>query len=274
MVKQVFTGLQMLFPDYPRFIYKLNPLELVICQVRFPTILRIDTELPAQFQEMIRQEYPILNERNSSELPLPPEIQKLMGSINPFINNSRKAFDFVSEDEQWTLSLTSDFLALSTTSYRRWEEFRDHLKGPFEALVQVYAPSFFTRIGLRYRDVIKRSVLGLDDKTSWSDLLKPHIAGELASDAISAHVVSRATNTQIQLGKNDGYVMMHHGLAVDETSKEQVYIIDSDFYTEKRLHKDDVFDTLVEFNRNGRLLFKWCITDKLDNAMEPSAIAE
>jgi uncharacterized protein (TIGR04255 family) len=51
----------MKFPASQRVKHIRNPLMEVICQVRFPKILRIDAEVPVNFQEEIRSEYPTLN---------------------------------------------------------------------------------------------------------------------------------------------------------------------------------------------------------------------
>jgi hypothetical protein len=40
--------------DYPRVIYKRNPIIGVVCELRFPPILRIAAEPPVAFQEWIR----------------------------------------------------------------------------------------------------------------------------------------------------------------------------------------------------------------------------
>lgn len=44
----------MLFPPTQRVIYHKNPLVEVVCQLRFPTILKIDAEIPVAFQEAVR----------------------------------------------------------------------------------------------------------------------------------------------------------------------------------------------------------------------------
>lgn len=47
------------FPPTPRVRYELNPIQEVICQLRYPPILRIGAEAPAAFQEVIRKDYPL-----------------------------------------------------------------------------------------------------------------------------------------------------------------------------------------------------------------------
>lgn len=266
------------FPDYPRFIYEKNPLERVICQLRFPTILKINTQPPADFQDKIRTHYPILEERIQAgvQFPndVPDEIKQLLLPVAAAGSSGKRAYDFTSEDGVWTVSLTSDFVALTTTNYTRWEEFRNHLQIPFDALVDVYAPAFFSRVGLRYIDVIKPSLLDIEDienKRCWDELLKPHIAGELNDDAISSAVKEKFSNTIIALSDDNGIVRLQHGISTDP-SDEEMYTIDSDFFTEKKVDIDDTFNVLDKFNQNGRRLFRWCITDKLHQAMVPKPI--
>lgn len=264
------------FPESERVIYRINPLERVICQLRFPTILRIETELPAEFQELIRSEYPLFSQKadEPGSLPqafleeLPPEIRSHW--LSPSVT---KNYEFVSKDEDWKINLTSGFIALTSFRYRRWEEFKDHLVGPFEALRRVYQPTFFTRIGLRYQDVIWRSVLNLRD-IPWSDLLQPYILGALAAPHIpDENVLVSSQTVVIRLLKDYGQVRIRHGLARRPGSEEIGYIIDSDFSSEERTEADYVLERLNAFNRRGRRLFRWCITDRLHQAMEPEPIA-
>ena len=43
-----------MFSNEPRCIYRKNQLAEVICQLRFPEILKISAEAPVAFQEAIR----------------------------------------------------------------------------------------------------------------------------------------------------------------------------------------------------------------------------
>jgi uncharacterized protein (TIGR04255 family) len=257
------------FPESQRVIYERNPLEEVICQFRFPPILRIDSEIPARFQEAIRREYPLFSEQKGEELvatALPKEITRLIEKDFP-IRIGNPTFLFTSEDGTWKVSLTREFLALTTLQYERWEDFRTHLERPFNALVKEYSPSFFSRIGLRYRDVIRRSRLGLED-SKWGELLEDHIGGTLALTGFSG-AVTRADNNLLISLEEDNQVRIRHGLARSNGNGETCYVIDSDFYAERKTESAHAIEQLDKFNRQAGHLFRWCITKKLHRAMGP-----
>src|SRR6185436_18142522 len=165
------------FPESTRVVYERNPLESVICQLRFPEILRIDSAIPADFQERVRHEYPIFEQKQTQSIQM-GEVAKLVGSMAPFA--PRSAYDFSSSDRAWTLGLTASAISMRTTRYRSWREFKERFEPAVAAMIEIYQPVFYERIGLRYKDVIVRSTLGLANHP-WVELLQPHIAGELLS---------------------------------------------------------------------------------------------
>lgn len=259
----------MSFPETQRVIYDKNPLIEVICQLRFPPILRIDSDIPAAYQDSIRDQFPIFRENQPGVPDLPKEAVKLLGS--DFIARiGSVVYDFFSVDEVWKVSLNREFIALTTYKYKRWEEFRSYLKKAVESVVNIYKPTFYTRIGLRYRDAINRSALGLPD-VKWSVFLKPHIAGELSSPDIAENIMELKHDVVIRL-EGDMVVHVQHGLAINKESNESLYIIDSDFYTNQKTEIDHAFQTLDHFNKQSARLFRWCITDKLHEAMGPKPI--
>jgi len=106
----------MRFPDYERVIYERNPLNEVLCQLRFPSILKVTGELPVDFQEMIRSDYPNLVINRPINLPLPSptlEITNVLDSLTQMLA-SETIYSFTSEDSQWQVSLSKDFIGLST----------------------------------------------------------------------------------------------------------------------------------------------------------------
>ena len=56
-------------------------------------------------------------------------------------------------------------------------------------------------------------------------------------------------------------------------SGEKVFLIDADFYTEQQTEPDHVFSCLDALNRQARLFFRWCITERLHRAMGPVPLA-
>jgi uncharacterized protein (TIGR04255 family) len=261
------------FPDSARLIYRRNPLSEVICQVRFPPILRIEAEPPAPFQERVRAGYPLFRELQP-DLPsgnVPPEIAGIVKAMLP--NRARAtAYEFASEDGAWSITLSRDALALKTAAYRRWEEFREHLEGLLAGLTELYRPAFFSRVGLRYVDVIQRSKLGLANQP-WSELLKSPIAGEFAAPELAGQIEHAARELRVKLA-GEGSVMIRHGIAVEESSDEQCFIIDSDFFVERRLEPQHALGLFNDFNRKSGRLFRWCIQDALHRAMEPTGMAD
>ena len=258
------------FPPVQRVLYSKNPLARVICQLRFPPILRVGTEAPAQFQEGVRDEYPVY-EIADDDAPIPKEAAQFLARAGISISAGNQVHRFKTAGEGRVLSLSQDFLALSEKDYRRWEEFESYLRKAEKVLRDVYAPSFYTRVGLRYQDVIRRSRLGISD-TDWQDLLNPALLGELADERIGGQVHDRQCQVEIKLISTEGLVRIRHGLILD--AGEQCYLIDADFFTEERRDTDAAIADLLAFNRLARSLFRWAITDTLHRAMGPELLAE
>lgn len=258
----------MLFPQSPRVIYEKNPLAEVICQLRFPRILRIDTELPAVFQEQIRSAFPNFSQSPSLELgKLPPDLARLVG-LDRALGSGQQSYEFSSADGAWKVTLTSQALALVTTRYARWEEFKERLALPLRALEHVYAPSFFSRLGLRYQDVVRRSDLGLGE-TPWHELLEVQVLGELATPAIEAAAIEVARNLLLQLDEEGDKVRVQHGFAKTGQDPETCYLIDCDFFVEQQTEPSNATTVLDRLNKESGRLFRWCIKPRLHEAMGP-----
>lgn len=260
----------MLFPETPRVIYQKNPLVEVICQLRFPLLLRIDTEMPVDFQEALREEYPKLKVEKSLGINISVE-----GNIDAQGPTGLK-YEFASEEDDpiWKVVLANKFLALTTQKYERWEEFRGRLERLITTLAEIYRLNFFTRIGLRYQDLIVRSELDLKD-CSWTDLLKPHIAGQFSPSGLSEQDLLESLSVfRCPLSPLDGFVRVRHGLDSrnDHDAGEFAYLIDSDFYTDIQTKASDALTILDNFNRQAGRLFRWCIQERLHEAMDPQHV--
>ena len=175
-----------MFSNEPRCIYRTNQLAEVICQLRFPEILKISTETPVAFQEAIREDFPRYDRRMEPpgpRFPGQPEHPKL----EPVVNHQ-----FTSADGLFRVNLTGKFISLSCARYTRWEDFARRLDKPLVALIRTYHPAYFERVGLRYVNFFSRRDLGLEG-VRYSRMFSPWCLGPLADDAVAEAGVSRCS---------------------------------------------------------------------------------
>jgi uncharacterized protein (TIGR04255 family) len=256
-------------------VYKRPALKQVVCQIRFPPILRVDAEPPAAFQDRIRATFPLYEEQAGSPLKrlkaLPPEIaQILQGRLGA------PSHTFASADRAWTVLLTKDALSLTATSYTRWESFREKWSGTLAALVEGYQPAFCTRIGLRYQNLIQRDDVGLKD-VAWAELLRRELAGLLTVRELLPFGASLTGAAAFRLTQFAAIVHMRYGVQVlDRTAPapddRARFAIDNDFFTEQQTECADVESRLDYFNAEARKIFRWCISERLHAAMEPEPL--
>ena len=260
----------MQFPETERVIYTVNPLDQVICQLRFPPILRIEAETPAGFQDRIRKEFPQFQEKAEFAAILPPElVQILSQEIIQSLKPSHKVYHFASSDGSLVVSLASSFVSLTSSNYERWESFIENLQLVLDALKEEYSPAYFTRIGLRYRNLIQKQELGLQD-AEWPELLNENLIRELATPSLAEAIEDVAHRILMRVGTGQTKVHIQHGLAFNPDTKQFLgYGIDCDFFIEGETNVDSAIDQLDEFNHYNRRLFRWCISDRLHDAMEP-----
>ncbi|HMD97703.1 MAG TPA: TIGR04255 family protein [Terriglobia bacterium] len=262
-----------IFPRSEKVLYDRPTLASVVCQVEFPAILKISTELPSAFQELIRDDYPVLSTRQ--EIPLlpsglPPEIMEVVK--RSFASQKANGYEFVSADSLWRVSLTNSSLALITANYKRFEDFLAHFHKVIAALRHVYKPAFFPRVSLRYQNVVQRTKLQIPVTTPWTDLLRPHIAGIMGTGVAEA-VESLAGQAVIALGSYSAKVLVNVALGEVVGTKEKVFVLDSYFHTTTgRVSNEDVASVLQYFNQESARFFRWCISDDLHRAMGPRPI--
>ena len=204
--------------------------------------------------------------------PIPQEVLALAG-IDAGVF-ARRAFDFSSPDGIWKISLASEFLALTSTKYSRWEDFRKRLESITGILVDTYQIPRFERVGLRYRDLIRRSDLGVDGQP-WSTLLRRELLGELVAagfEGLEQDAEGASREIVIRLDHPSEKVRLYHGFARLRDSEEVCYLVDADFFREGQTEKGDVREVLDKFNKQAGRLFRWCIGPGLHQAMGPEVV--
>lgn len=269
----------MVFPSSQREEYASNPLEEVICQLRFPPILKISTTSPSEFQDRIRKRYAFYEETRDAEIQLPKQVADLLAQVNlppslfsPSSTNIRHKF--TTSDEKRSVILVQNFFALTESNYHSWNLLRDEIQFVEQSFRELYETEFYTRVGLRYRDRIIRSELAIDN-VEWRELLNPELVGLLGDDSNAQFV--RRTNNVVELAVPDisgASMNLRHGLIPlpDGSNGESCYVIDIDLYTTSRSSAEDAYDALDKFNAIAGNLFRWAIGDKLREAMGPKPL--
>lgn len=258
---------RMTFPQSERVVFGVNTLSEVTCQLQFPPILSIGAEAPTAFQERIRSAYP-LYEREQA-IGVPPEIAGLLQQVPNVQPPQDVLHRFYTEDRTRFITLASQFVALTEKSYTQWERMRPEVRQAQATLEETYSPAFYSRIGLRYQDVIDKELVGVSDQ-GWDALLNPDFAGLLGTEDISVRdgVREIASNALIELDSvQGGCVRLQHGLARSSDDPKLVYLIDADYFTATRHERGDLFATVDHFNREAGNLFRWAISPLLHDAL-------
>ena len=265
-----------LFPNTRREEYRNNPIEEVICQFRFPPILKIGTTTPAEFQDSVRKQFPLYQLQDTFP-PVPEQVREMLSQVGGGIENLLgsqfpRVHQFATEDGASVISLQSDFIALRVTDYKRWEVFRECLESIERSFRTIYEPQFYSRVGLRYRDVIVREDLGLDN-APWNELLNRDLVGFYGQDEASELVTQAVAAVQMKLPDiENAQVTLQYGLQTQTEKTQSLYFIDTDIAIEQRTGLDDAFSLLDQFNRAAGNIFRWAISDTLRNAMGPDPL--
>ena len=261
-----------MFSEKNRCIYRRNQLADVICQLRFPEILSINTTIPDQFQDLIRDEYPIYSARKEAPAP------KIKGGPEGFTLEKQPDtvnYQFTSADGTWRVNLTSTFISLACTRYTCWEDFASHLDKPLAAFIKLYKPAFFERVGLRYINLISRKNLEIEH-IPYSELFNPCYLGILSEEDVREHTVSRS-NISAELAIAGGcHVKINAGPAMvkknNSNHSEPCFAFDHDLYMKGNIPINMSAGALQTLHSQAFPIFRDAITDKMHQILEPTSI--
>ena len=261
-----------MFLEAERVQYAKPQLLEVICQLRFPVILSISAKEPAEFQDLIRGEFPRYS-RNLEKLP--PKISGQAGSMRLEEQQPVTNYQFLSADGRWKVNLTNSFLALATPSYTCWEDFARKLDEVLAHFINVYHPAYFERIGLRYINAFSRKALELED-TPFSDLIQPGYLGLMAEEDVGERAFTRVLQ-EAELNLPGGCRQkLHCGPGMVKRNnvedKEIKFILDNDIFMAGKIEMKHSAGALNTVHTHADRAFRGAITRTLHEAMEPQPL--
>ena len=258
-----------MFYDTDRVIYAKPQIMEVICQLRFPRILSISAREPAEFQELIRSDFPRYS-RNIEKLP--PKVTGQPGAMRLEEQPNVTNYQFLSADGRWKVNLTDAFIALATPAYTKWEDFAAKLDEVLAQFISVYHPAFFERIGLRYINAFSRKALDLEG-VPFADLIEPGYLGLLGEEDVQETSFIR-TLQQVELRLSGGcQLKLSCGPGMVKRNnvedKEIKFILDNDIFMAGKVALRESTAALNVVHTHADRVFRGAITSELHNAMEP-----
>ena len=252
------------FPQQKDFRLQHAPLAEVVCQVRFPPVLRIANEQPIAFQERIRKHFPQLSIEHGLSVRWPP-----LEGEPPSAKPEPRTFRFKSADGKTVASLALDFFTLSTVSYTHWKDFSELLQLVNRSAHEVYDLPYAVRIGLRYINQLTLDNTGSTSIAELWDVLRPELTELLRSDCWDVPV--EMISSLLLAGEEDEQLTLRSGF---RSATEPMFLLDLDYYVEGNVPLADAPVLCQRFHDVIYDAFRWCIREDKVAVFGPIAVSE
>jgi uncharacterized protein (TIGR04255 family) len=197
------------------------------------------------FVAAIRKEYPHMD--HASEVTL------AMVASSP--NQSTSTHIFRSSKLNWTVSLKENAFSIETTSYTTFAQMKERVARVIDAAVKIIDSDFFTRVGLRYINIIDSAH---DPVKGW---VNPQLVGPLQSGGFTG---VQEYAGKIQVAAADGGCLLQHGIHLRPKSGTDAlapeYMLDIDAFRND-VTVGDALDALDAAHAQAFSLFDWAIGD-------------
>ena len=264
-----------------RVEYEHNPLAEVVCQVRFAPTAAFQKNLPeALVACLVADGFVVASQEQSFSIELAMGPVGQQGAPAPPQVPTTHVFHHSTEDGIWKASVATDFCAITCTKYQNWDQFYPQVVRLCERVANYSDPLHATRVGLRYKDLIERDLLGLGN-VPWHRLIAPFVLGPMAfkslcDDQIDTDELSyESFFSQSTIRLDDCDLLLQSILLRSTEGDSTAFLIDADFHLKgnsaEPLYKDgeELIRVLSTLHDNAGSLFRRSITDELHVALGP-----
>lgn len=237
-----------------------SPLTRVLAQVRFSSVLKIDSkEGVAPFQEELRAKYPLLEQLVAHQFQV--DITLGGSKFKPIANN---VWRFSSAERGLALSLTSDTLTLEARDYPGRATFLERWTDVLACAERVFAPGLALRTGARYLNRLTGETL-----ERLPDWVHPNLIG-VAQPDLREHVTQAVSEATLKV--EEGNLLLRWGVipanatidpALLESSPMWSWILDIDVSSNQQ-RRFNAAELAAEYNRlmeRAYAVFRWVVTD-------------
>jgi uncharacterized protein (TIGR04255 family) len=239
------------FPSTEDIRLQRVPLAEVICQVRFPPVLKIGSEQPIDFQERVRGWFPQLEVEQGMVVRMAP-----LEGETPVAKPEPRTFRFKSPDGHTVISLALNFYALSTAAYTHWDDFLDRLQFVNQAAREVYSLPYAERVGLRYINHLTLENTGSSSVAELWDILRPELTVLLRNDCWDE---PQEMVSQLSLAaEGDERLTLRSGF---RGGGEPIFLLDFDYYTQGNIPLENLAAISQHYHDMIYNAFRWCIRE-------------
>jgi uncharacterized protein (TIGR04255 family) len=240
------------FPKQPEVRLDRSPLSEVICQVKFPPILRIGKEPPTNFQDTIRDRFPGLeiDQGVVQQLGINPAAE------NPVLGTLPKLYRFKAYDSKSYVGLSYDFFAFSSSNYSHWKDFVNDFSFIEQAVLAEFNPPFVSRIGLRFINRITRKNSGCKTYIELAELLREELTCLIRTDIWKEPI---EMISHIVLQDNSAKLILRYGYAKEEN--EPFFLLDFDYFEDSQLEFKNLSKKIDRYHNKIYQAFRWCLKE-------------
>lgn len=253
------------FPEVKRTIYNKNPLVEVVCQLRFPAILKLKKQIPDSLQETINDKFPYLEEVETT-------VVRVNSRGSDPTRDVDRIYRFYNKDKSEHFTVCYDFIAFTSNNYQCWETFVGNAQFVFQVFCEIYGVNVFTRTGLRYKNVISPSMLE-KEKIDWVSYIKPALSGCFSDPQINKDKIKDYAGKLLIDIDDKSQLQSNYALVESMNDPPEIgFLIDNDFFTVAGYEiegLDNAITKLEDYKRRSHDFFRWCITDELHQELEP-----
>ncbi len=256
-----------------REIYPNAPLRLVAFEARFPNVPPFGAAMaPDQIRRALKRDFP-----RADAAAVATSVEFGPGGVR---SGSEVRHRFLSADKTTSVTLGAQSLTVETTSYKRFEQFRDVIGDAVEVVAATEEVTGLLRVGMRYIDEIR--VPQPPEKLSeWGVYVDPALVAAADFPPGTAHQFLGVVDSQVADGQaitmrfgvlSTGQVVDPSGplrVPHDDPSDQPLFFIDIDSYWTAPEHelpgfgRDAVVEICDRLHEPTRALFEAAITDKL-----------
>ena len=245
--------------------YSNSPLAQVVAQIRFPNLLEISNIEPVLFQQKIRKDYPLYSKAFEKQRQFAIDNQNK--SISKLLDMDIVNHQFSNTEGNWYVNLTNTFLSISTSKYESYADFLDKFMLVVNEFYQIYQPSFYTRIGLRYIDAFSKKRYNKERK-DWHDLIESWALGLLSHQEFGAKVTGLQNVAEMNIGEGYGAKIITSLGYVNNDFSEKQFILDTDAFLNKNSDPNELLTILNKLHEYSYNVFESVVRDELREVMK------